>query len=160
MTTSDKEINDLTYRKQNLIRALDRKEISQEEYNEKYPKVISEIESIMRQLHNEQKQEKIKQETQEENKMPEEKLDKLKKPGKQASTNSYTGLILKALQMKSIKDVDAAVEKVNEWKPGRELAKIKTQTKTIIGLVKKQSPARWTKYSWDEEAFLLTDKEE
>jgi len=159
MTTSDKELNDLVYRKHYLIKALDKKEITQEEYNEKYPKIVSEIETKIRQLYDERKQE-IKTQTEEEIKMPEEKLDKVKKPGKQASTNSYTGLIIKGLKMKSLKDVDAVVEKVNEWKPGRELTKIKTQTKTIIGLVKKQAPARWTKYSWDEEAFLLTEKEE
>jgi len=161
MTIRDKDLSDLSYRKHNLIRSFERKEMSEAEYNQKYSALQTEINERVRQLVDEQKVEAVAKEKEaEENKMSDEKVEQPKKPGKQPSENSYTGLIIKGLKMKSLKDADAVVEKVNEWKPGREIKKIKTQTMTIISLVKKQTPARWQKYSWNEEEFLLIEKEE
>jgi hypothetical protein len=63
--------------------------------------------------------------------------------------------------MKSIKNVDAVVEKVAEQKKV-DKEKIKTQVKTIIAMIKKKNKKdarRFGKYSWDDENFLLTSTE-
>jgi len=160
MTTSDKILNSIALEKQLLIRQLDRKEILQEEYNTKYAEAQRKTSERIRQLNEEQKELDKKELVEEEIKMPDVKVEKPKKPGKAASETSYTGLILKALKMKSIKNIEDAVEKVHEWKDERDKKKTRTQMTTIIGLIKKQNPARWKKYEWDEESFLVTEKEE
>jgi len=160
MTTSNKTLNSIALEKQLLIRQLDRKEISQEEFDTKYAEAQRKTSERVSQLYAEQKELDKKELLEEEIKMPEVKVDKPKKPGKEASPTSYTGLILKALKMKSLKDIDAVVEKVHEWKDERDKKKTKTQANTIIGLIKKQNPARWKKYEWNEESFLVTEKED
>ena len=88
-----------------------------------------------------------------ENKMAKEKTVKEVKEKKV----SMCSLILKALSLKTIKTVDAVVEKVIEQAPNADKAKLTVTTKNIIHQVKKGN-TRFKKYSWDEESFLLTEK--
>ena len=77
---------------------------------------------------------------------------------KQDKLLSYTKLIIKALEVKGIKNIDDAVAKVLEWRPGRDAKKVKAQMKSIIYLVKtKKGAKRWNSYIWDEEQFSLTE---
>ena len=78
--------------------------------------------------------------------------------GKKPKADSYTMLIVRALCSKSLINMDKVVDKVDEWKPGRDKKRIRGQANTIIGLVKNGNGAkRWKNYTWDETQFLLTD---
>lgn len=71
---------------------------------------------------------------------------------------SKCGLIIDALQKKSLKNVESVVEKVKEKLPEADEKKLKLQVKSIVYNIKKQH-GRWAKYDWNEEAFLATVKE-
>ena len=150
-------LNKLSGMKHALIRRYDRNEIDETTYKKELEDIEGQIgvqrEAVLAERDKIQKKLEAKEMDKEEK--PEIETKKI---GRKERKNSYTMLIIEALKMKSIKSVDAAVDKVLEQKPGRDRTKVKTQLRTIIGLVKKQKPARWTKYSWDEEAFLLTEK--
>ena len=151
-------LNKLVGRKHELIRSFDKKQVEEETYKTELEDIESQIENERQKVIEER--DKIQEEIEEAKTMGEEEKPKVetKKIGRKTNQNSYTMTIINVLKMKSIKDVDSAVEKVLEIKPGREKAKVRTQLKTIIGLVKKQKPARWTQYVWDEEKFLLSEK--
>lgn len=89
----------------------------------------------------------------------EEKVKALaEKPGKKVQPDSYTMLIVKALSMKSVNTLDKVIDKINDWKPGRDIKKLQTQIKSVIRMVKQQSTIRWQKYDWNEDKYLLTEK--
>lgn len=96
----------------------------------------------------------------EENKMADE--PKVKEPKtaveKTPKQNTLAAAIEKTLLMKSIKDLDGAVEKVATIMPDKEKRKIKNQIKNIIRAVTQGKQPRWQKYSWDETAYLLIEK--
>ena len=94
----------------------------------------------------------------EEPKMADEAKVEEKKRGKKEKKDSYSQLIVANLMKKGVKDVDTCVAKVLEEKPGKDSKKIKGQVLAIIGCVKRGKEKRWTKYTWDEEKFLLTEK--
>jgi len=71
---------------------------------------------------------------------------------------SNTNLIIKALSMKTIKNIDAAFSKVKSEKPEVEEKGIKAQIKTVIKRVKAGEP-RWAKYTWNEAEYLLEEKQ-
>ena len=81
-----------------------------------------------------------------------------KKIGRKARKNSYASVIAKVLGTKSVKNIEDAVAKVDEEKPGRDKAKNESQIRTIIREAKK-GKGRWKNYIWDDEAFQLTKKE-
>jgi len=154
--TSDKELNGLNLQRQCLIRDFDKKNIDEKTYQEKMNVLGKTIKEKVDILLNSNKIKQIVETEGEKIKMSKEQT--IKRPGKKPMADSYTMLIVKALSTKGIKNVDEAVEKVNEWKPGRDKDKIKKQIKTIIYLCKSQKEKRWLKYNWDEENFLLTEK--
>ena len=162
MTIVDKELNNLAYRKQELIRSYDNKEISIIQFNAR----LEQIKILQRErmnvllVQNQKDLSQQKEKVREEKKMTEEVVEKPKTIGPKPKKDSYTMLIIGALMKKSIKTLDAVVDYVDEKKPGRDNKRIRIQATTIIGLVKKQKPARWAKYNWNAEEFLLTEKEE
>jgi Ni/Co efflux regulator RcnB len=81
------------------------------------------------------------------------------KIGRKPVKESYATYIEKALKLKTVKSLDEVVEKVNEWKPGKDLPALKRMAKVIINEVKKQKQPRWKGYKWDESEFLLTEEE-
>ncbi len=164
-TIKDDEINVLIKQKHSLIRQFDCHEIEEGEYKirlnvlvdkikEKTRKIIDENNEELRKGEEEKQNKKV--ETQEvDEKMADEEVKKQDKP------LSYTKLIIKALEIKGIKNIDDTVAKVLEWKPGRDAKKVKSQMKSIIYLVKtKKGAKRWNSYIWDEEQFLLTYKDD
>ena len=161
----DNEINVLRKQEHSLIRQFDRHEIEEDEYNIKLEALTDKINEKIKyhvdkndeQLRKEEEEKQNKKvETQEVNeKMADEEVKKEDKP------LSYTKLIIKALSIKGIKNINDTVTKVLEWKPGRDAKKVKTQMKSIIYLVKtKKGAKRWNNYDWDEEQFLLTSKDD
>jgi len=148
-----------------LIRQYDRKELDTETYKLKIKENDdarkAEIELLFKQDEIAEKEKNNQEPIPEVDGMAdktESKKEETKTRGKNPRADSYTMLIIEALKLKSLKTIDAVVDKVEEKKPGRDKAKIKNQVKSIIRLVKKQSPARWQKYAWDEESFMLTEK--
>jgi len=96
-----------------------------------------------------------------EEKKIEEKVEQMKeKPGKKVQANSNTMLIVKALKMKSLNNMDKVAKKVVEWKPECIEKKLQSQIKSIIKFVKTKKSDRWKKYTWDEEQYFLTEKTE
>ena len=153
--------NELVKQKHDLIRKYDQKEISEEEYNNQISSVNNSLNQVLEQ---ETEDNKTKMEVNDKHIAEvKEKMDeevKKNKRGRGPSSTSYTMLIINTLKMKSIRNINDTIEKVNEEKPGRDKERILAQTKSIINLVKKQKPERWTKYAWDADNFLLTEKEE
>ena len=84
-------------------------------------------------------------------------VEEPKKPGRKVRADTYASVIGKVLMQKGVADMDAAVAKVDELKPGREKAKNITQIKTIIRLAK-AGKGRWANYTWDDATFLLAEK--
>jgi len=160
MTYQNEEVTRLIREKHELIRKHDKKEIDEETYNTK----LNELDRLLEEQNiltlNKMREEEEKRQTKtEDEKMSKDEVEDTKSIGRKPRENSYTMLIIKNLMRKSIKNIDALVDNVAEEKPGRDKAKIKTQAKTIIGLVKKQKEKRWQQYSWDEKEFLLTEKD-
>ena len=157
----DKELNELSKQKNNLIILFDNKKIEEEKFlkekeilEDKIRKrliVVLELDKQKNEVKNiiipsvEEKKVSVK-ETKEENQM--------KETNKKESNCS---LITKALSLKSLKDVDSVVNKVLEQRKLNK-EKLKRQVVSIIYNVKKKN-GRWAKYTWDEDAFLLTPKE-
>ena len=156
-TITNNELNELTKEKHDLARRAERKEMSEEEYEKRYKELETRInEKVKMLLDSEYKKNKVEEINMAENEKVEPKVED-KKIGRKANPDSYGSIIAKVLAMKTIKTVDAAVDKVDELKPGRDKAKIKNQVKVIIRLVKQQK-ARWANYTWDEAGFQLNEK--
>ena len=159
VTIRNDEINVFIKQKHSLIRQFDRHEIEEGEYKMKLNALVDKIKEKTRKMINgndeqlRKEEEDRKVETQEVNeKMADEEVKKDK-------PLSYTKLIIKALEVKGLRNIDDAVAKVLEWRPGRDAKKVKAQMKSIIYLVKtKKGAKRWNNYDWSEEAFLLTSK--
>jgi hypothetical protein len=160
------QVNSLVWDKHNLLRRFERKEVTEEVFNTMLKGIQSKIDIINSNLMNifnsKQKEDEVKKNKLEENKMAgEAKPEEQKKVGKKPKQDSYTMLIVKALMRKDIKNMEALVQRVDEQKPGRDKKKIEGQAKSIIYLVKnKESPKvakRWQSYNWSDENFLLTE---
>jgi len=157
------EINALHQQRHILIRELERKEITEEEYNSQMEKLQEQIQvlntntySLLNDKLKKQDEETILRRTQ---KMAEEKVKKEKAPAERKARgpkrDSYASVILEVLQLKSVKTVDVAADKVLEKKPGRDKAKVKSQIAVMINEVKKgKKPA----YTWDADSFQLNVK--
>lgn len=159
MTITDKELNDLAYKRQDIIKDMDKGYISEKEYEKRLGEINIKINEKVRLLIEADKT-KLKVQQEEKTKMEEEQPKaEVKKPGRALNENSYASVIGRVLQMKSISDLGAAAAKVDELKPGREKAKNVTQIKTVIRLAK-AGKGRWGEYTWDAEKFLLVPKEQ
>ena len=167
MTLQD-EINVLVKQKQELMRDYDAGSIDEPTYHSRMTEVNDNLDvknKLRIQELNEEKQIGIvnanKKSEEEKKKMTDEtvEVEKPKKIGRKVRENSYASVIGTVLQKKSIKNIDASVEKVLELKPGKEPAKVKSLMTTIIREAKK-GKGRWAIYDWDAENFLLVPKEE
>jgi len=154
MAIRDEKLKELHITKQNLLRRYDKKEIADEEYNLQISEINKEISDRTLQVLNEDKEKKLN--NKEENKMAEEKKVEEKKAGREAKKNSVPSVVSKVLGMKSVKNIDDAVEKVVE-ETSVDKAKAKSRIKTIIRECK-AAKGRWAKYTWDEESFTMTEK--
>lgn len=159
----DKEVKLLNIQKQSLLRRLDRKEITQEEFDEKMAPILEKIkEKTQEFLSTKEKQNEESVDGQETVSGVNEKMseEKVKSTGRKPVKDSKATYIAKALQMKGVKTFDDVAEKVSEWKEGVDKEKIKKFAKAIIREVKRGKQTRWQKYTWDDENFLLTEKAE
>jgi hypothetical protein len=176
---SNQKINGLIREKYALIRALDNHIITDEEYKSQVLLIDKNIQEehnkIMKQneLYRDEQYEKLKaaqdkiyeQNTilnqgklkQEEKHMAEDKAEKAEKPKKEKKI-SNASLIIKALHLKSTKNVDGVVRKVLEWNPDLVDKAVKAQAVSIIKMVKANHP-RFKAFVWDEASFSLSDKE-
>lgn len=162
----DKEITMLNMQRHSLIRKLDRKEVSQEEYDEKMTSILEKLK---------EKKNKFFKSREEDNKQMEgttseskddvvaevkkkmAKEEQEKNISRKPVTDSKASFIAKALMMKTVKSFDDVAVKVAEWKPGIDKDKIIKFAKVIVREVKKGKQPRWQKYSWNEENFQLTE---
>jgi len=164
ITPKNDEINVLIKQKHSLIRQFERHEIEEGEYKMRLGALVDKIKEKTRDIldkndiqlrkEKEEKQNK-KVETQEVDEKMADKEVKADKP------LSYTKLIIKALSIKGIRNIDDTIAKVLEWKPGRDAKKVKAQINSIIYLIKtKKGAKRWNSYDWNDEQFLLTFKDD
>jgi len=155
----DSIVNDLQWKKQYLMRRRESKEIDEDTYQKEFHELQEQINDRTRQLleaYREKEKANAEKQKMEEHKMPEEV--ETKKIGRKPSANSTASIIAKALSQKGVKNLDDAVEKVCSEKEGLDKAKVKTQIKTIIREVK-AGKGRWAAYDWNEENYLLTEKQ-
>jgi len=171
MLIEDEEVKKLCRLRQINVRQFDRKEITEEEFKRKDREYFLRTKELSDAYikQKEKEFEDLRRKRLEGSKMPEgeevvenkevvEKEVKEKKAGKPRGPkpNSYAALILKVLQMKTVKSLAQAAETVNEKKPGRDIAKIKAQISAMIREVKN---GKKKGYTWDAEEYLLTPVE-
>lgn len=175
MLDTNDELRKLNNQKHSLIRQYERKEVDKETYKKEFKDLqkqidektrirIDELNIAQKEKENERRKEleqreiKINKLAEALNMTEEKNVDKKKTIGRKPKGNSNASLIAKALEMKSIKDIDGVVDKVISEKPDVDKKKIKLQAKTIIREVK-AGKGRWKDYTWDEGNFLLIKKE-
>lgn len=168
MAITSTELNQLTLQRQILMRQLERKELSENEYTQKYNAVSLEIEKAQSKLLDAEAVKTIEKQKDEQRRIEimADKTEKKQKAPKVATapkvrkerSNSRANVIIEVLQLKGVKDMNAAADKVVEKVPGADKNNVKAQINAIIGLVKKQGSARWQKFSWDADNFQLTVK--
>ena len=152
------EVNQLILKKHNLLRQIERREITEEEGKLQVRDLDIKIKNILNDFVSNEVN-KVKEENK---KMAEEKKDIVKevkevKP-KKRSENSNTWLIVDALCKKSTKTADDIVEKVMEKKEGLDKTKLKNQVKSIIRILPTDKRFK-DDYTWDKESYLATKKE-
>jgi hypothetical protein len=91
-----------------------------------------------------------------------EKVTKIPMENKEKAPRKYkegtlAGMVLKALQMKSVKSVDDAVKIIKSWKPEVDEKFMTTYVKILIKSTK-DGKGRWKNFTWDEENFTLVPK--
>ena len=153
----NEELNVLRKEEHIILRQFDRKEISEEEFIMKIKDVQKRIKEKLDVLLGGYKKQRL-----EENKMVDEQSAEApkveaKKKGKGLVEGSVAAAIAKALQLKTIKNIDSAAAKVVELKPEIELAKAKSRIKLSIRECK-AGKGRWGNYVWNDETFQLTEK--
>ncbi len=161
---SNEEINNLQQQRHILIRTFSRNEITEEDYNNQMSVLMSKIKILNDEIYKifdeKLKQSEIETEWRRKE-MAEEKIKEVKekkeKKERVPRANSRGSVILEVLQMKTIKDIESAADKVVEKMPGQVLKNVKAQISAIISLVKKQK-GKFAKYNWDETTFQLTVK--
>ena len=102
-------------------------------------------------LENEKKNKRIGKMADEAVKTPKKKVEPKEKKLTRVS------VIVDALEMKSVKNLKAAVDRVLEKIPGSDPKKVASQISLTIGKVK-AGKGRFAKYNWDAENFHLTEK--
>ena len=157
---NDKELNNLTLIQQNTIRQID-KLGSKPEKDNSYIELKNRLDKINNDIQVRRKQvleELGKKLMLEEKNMPEETKTEEKKIGRAVRTNTLASAIEKVLLMKSITNLDSAVQKVVELMPNKDTAKVKSQINNITRAVTQGKQKRWQKYTWDKETFNLVEK--
>jgi hypothetical protein len=171
MDNDNRKLNELLWQKKVLIKQEDRGEITQSEYEEKMRVLEAEIKPLQQEVVQslvDKNEDKSKQ--MEEHKMADEKIVKEKKAKapagerkertvKKFKEDTKSSMVAKALQMKSVKSIDKAVETIKTWKPDVDEKKLKSYVGLIISECK-AGKGRWKAYTWDEETFQLTPKTE
>ena len=82
---------------------------------------------------------------------------KMEKAPRRYKEGTLAGMVLKALQMKSVRSLDKAVETVKGWKPEVDKKFLETYIKIIIKATK-DGKGRWKNFTWDAENFTLIPK--
>jgi len=169
MENDNKRISELRWQKKVLIRQEDRGEITRDEYLEKVKVVEDELRPLINQYvqilvnENIERNKKMEEQNMVEEKVVKEKKVKVPsaegkvKAVKKPKEDTKASLVAKALQMKSVKTVDKAVEQVKSWKPNADEKQLKTYVNNIIRATK-GGKGRWASYTWDEENYLLIPK--
>jgi hypothetical protein len=156
MKVYDSDVNDMKREEHILIRALDKKEITELEFTEKVvplrQKILDKVKSLIENINNNQSKEvvdtmaeKTKQETKE------------KKVGVKSRANSVASAIAETLMRKGVRNMDQAMEEVKRLKPEVATKGLKNKISVIIRETK-DGKGRWKNYTWDEANFLLTPK--
>lgn len=165
MKTENKRLKELNLEKHGLLRKFEQHLISENERDENLKILENDIrEEINKEIMRLNKKQIIKEEEfemakeEKEVKTEEVKSTETKKKGKSLQANSTASIAAKVLAMKSIKNMNDAIAKVDELKPGMDKAKIKSRINAVIYAVKQQKQTRWQNYTWDKEAFLLIEK--
>lgn len=185
MKIEDPELQKIVNERQNLARMESKNLVSEEEFKEKDTPLFKRFWEIIRKYisldkNRRDKKEKLIQAKKEEavksvkyikdqqhnkvnnlsedkNKMAEEKNTKVKEPKEvKVKKVSNAQLILKALQMKSVKDYAAVAAKVVEDKPDANVKKITAMAKVMVREILAGKGGKATKYKWDADNFLLT----
>jgi len=156
MKTNSSELNNLVWKKHELIRRLDRNKISIEDYN-------NQMIDIEKQIKEEQTRfldSSLHKLNQNKNKLEEEtKMEEQEKKIKSASReNSNAQLILEALQLKTIKNYKEVAAKVKEKKPEVDVKQIASQAKVMVREIIAGKGTKSKVYQWDAENFLLIKK--
>ena len=157
-TETHKKLNIVCQQIQILYRKLDRNEIIEEEYKLTLEKLTTQKKELQAQYYIEQEKETMERLS----KMPEIEAKKEKKTVKTTSDAkpkkvSRVSVILDALQMKSVKSMEQAVDKVLEKLPADDKKHIASQISLTIAMVKK-GKGSLAKYTWDEANFNLSVK--
>lgn len=158
MIVDDKELCQLNKDRHNLMREREKRVITKSEFNKRMAPIQSRINQLVKQIIDKEDEKIRTEEVQKMTEQTESAPAEKKKPGRKISPDTFASVIAKVLMQKGIKNIDDAVKKVGELKPGRDEAKTKTQIKTVIRLVK-NGKGRWAKYTWNPETFLLTENE-
>ncbi len=168
----DDELNQFAREYQSLLKSKDILEREGDKHSERLKQINIEMNDIKRKIDERTRQilngvyEGIKQEElKEENKMTDEiKVEEVKPKEpkkvvvKEPRQNTLAAAIEKTLLMKSIKDINSAIEKVMTIMPDKEKGKVKNQIKNIIRAVSQGKQKRWQKYTWDKPSFSLIEK--
>ena len=149
---NDPELKDLNWQKKCLLLKENKKEITEEELKKQLEELQPKIDVKIRE-HLDRLEYKStinnSTETEELNKMAEEKKEK------PLAEMSNAKLILKALQLKTVKNYDDVGAKVKEWKPTVEDKKIKAMAKVMVREIKAGKGGKAKKYTWKDEGFIL-----
>lgn len=157
------QVNILRQQEHILIRKFERHEIEVSEYDIQMRELMTQIQEINIQIisrMDEKRKETDKEDNERRIKMAEEKVKEkkekvIKESKPKVKRDSYASVILEVLQLKTVKNVDTAADKVLEKKPGRDKDKVKSQITVMINEVKKgKKPA----YTWDAENYQLNLK--
>lgn len=153
MKISDSDVNDLKFEEHRLIRAFDKKEITESEFEEKVQplrlKIMERVKLLIEKFNNNQP-------TEVESKMA-EKVKEEKVPKIRSKTNSLASAVAEVLMRKTVKNVDAAVAELKKTHPGEKDSALKAKIGTIIRETK-LGKGRWRNYTWDDSSYQLTSK--
>jgi len=154
---TNQELNKWVWSKHNLIRKLDRDEITQEEYNSE----MIEVEKKIKEEQDKIIESKISRPFENKNELEEQiKMEEQQKKEKSITRgNSNAQLILEALQLKSVKNYNDVAFKVKEKKPEVDEKKIASQAKIMVREIIAGKGAKSKAYQWDAENFLLVKKQ-
>ena len=79
----------------------------------------------------------------------------MQKKEKPLAELSNAKLILKALQLKSVKSYDDTAAKVKEWKTEADIKKIKSMARVMVREIVAGKGGKAKAYTWNEEGFDL-----
>lgn len=175
--TIDEEVRIWNQQLQILCREYNRHDIEEDEYVKKFKELDDKIKSKTKSLisnmilDRQTKEEKQKEEhlrrmaNMTEEIKPEVKVAKVPKVAKEKvakvskektpKKDSRASIILDVLQMKTIKNIEAATDKVCEKIPGSNKSNVKSQINTIVKLVQNKK-SYFANYTWDDANYQLT----